>query len=142
MTKQISYETFDWVQLDKYLQFKITLKMAAELMECGTTTIKDYIKRKHGMTFTEYSDLKMSKVKVKLVQKALDMAFNGNNALMIFCLKNICGWADKNEVTSTSTFTYEQYVHEMHRNLRRKEIEHKEDIEEVEFKPSGENSED
>lgn len=97
MSKKLTIETFDWAQLDKYLQFKITLKMASELMECGETTIKNYIKQKHNMTFTEYSDLKMSKVKVKLVQKALDMAFNGSVPLMIFSLKNICGWADKLE---------------------------------------------
>ena len=99
MGKKLSIETFDWSQLDKYLQFKISLKMAAELMECGQTTIKDYIKEKHNMTFTEYSDIKMSKVKVKLVQKALDMALKNNNVTMlIFCLKNICKWADRQDV--------------------------------------------
>lgn len=99
MGKKLTIETFDWVQLDKYLQFKISLKMAAELMECGQTTIKDYIKEKHNMTFTEYSDIKMSKVKVKLVQKALDMALKNNNVTMlIFCLKNICKWSDRQDI--------------------------------------------
>lgn len=107
MTKKVSIKTFDWAQLDKYLQFKITLKMAAELMECSQTTIKDYIKDKFNMTFTEYSDLKMSRVKVKLVQKALDMAFNGNTAMMIFCLKNICNWSDRNEIEQVNIDKFE-----------------------------------
>lgn len=98
MTKEGKKDTFDWEQLDKYLQFKITLKMAGELMGCHPNTIMNHIRDKFDMTFAQYSDLKMSNVKVKLVQKALEMARNGNTTMMIFCLKNVCGWSDKNNV--------------------------------------------
>lgn len=91
----VSYESFDWDQLDKYLQFKPTLTMTAELMECGKTTIKSYIKKKHNLTYTEYADIKLTNTKLKLVQQAIKMALSGkNNVMMIFCLKNICKWTD------------------------------------------------
>lgn len=107
MKKEVSYKTFDWAQLDKYLQFKITLKMASELMECSQTTIKDYIKKKFDMTFTEYADLKMTNVKLRLIQKALDMAFKGDRTMLIFCLKNICNWADKAELEQVTIEKFE-----------------------------------
>lgn len=97
-TIKISYDTFDWDQFDKYLQFKPTLIMTSELMGVSKTTIKDYIKKKHDLSFTEYADIKLSKTKLKLVQKALSMAMSGNNNVMlIFCLKNICKWNDTPE---------------------------------------------
>jgi len=93
-----SIETFDWVQLDKYLQFKPNLKTVAELMGVHPNTIKNYIKAKHEMTYTEYADVKLSKTKHRLVEKALQMAMSGkNNVMMIFCLKNICKWSDNIE---------------------------------------------
>ena len=101
MYKTVSYESFDWEQLDKYLQFKPSLVTTAELMECSQTTIKEYIKKKHNLTYTEYANIKLSKVKLKLVQKALDMALSGkNNVMMIFCLKNICKWQESPEEES------------------------------------------
>lgn len=97
-SKRVSYKSFDWDTLNKYLQFKPSLRTVAEMMDVSPTTIKEYIKKKHGLTYTEYADIKLSKVKIKLVQKALDMAFSGkNNVMMIFCLKNICKWKDNVE---------------------------------------------
>lgn len=95
---KVTYESFDWIQLDKYLQFKPTLTTTAELMGCSKTTIKEYLKKKYSMTYTEYADVKLSKTKHRLVEKALQMAMSGkNNVMMIFCLKNICKWSDNIE---------------------------------------------
>ena len=80
------------------MQFKPNLVTAAELMECGETTLKNFIKRKFEETYTEYSNRKLSTVRIKLVQKAIQMAMSGNNNVMlIFCLKNICKWSDNVE---------------------------------------------
>jgi hypothetical protein len=94
MTQKVSYESFDWNQLSNYCQFKPSLKTAAEMMGCCETTLKSYIRRKFDESYSEFQDRKMSPVKIKLVQKALQMALGGDRVMLIFCLKNLCKWSD------------------------------------------------
>jgi hypothetical protein len=49
------------------------------------------------MTFAEYHALKMERTAVKLQQKAIELALKGNSTMMIFALKNLAGWSDRNE---------------------------------------------
>ena len=88
---------FDWHTFDKYLQYKPSLVDCSELMKCSITLINERCKEKHGLTFIEYRDKKMAHTRLSLTQKALTMALNGHPTMMIFCLKNICGW--ENEAT-------------------------------------------
>ena len=54
------------------------------------------------MNFSEYKELRSQGIALKLQQKAIKMALEGNNTTMlIFCLKNIANWSDKNEVIET-----------------------------------------
>lgn len=85
----------DWGKLDAILQFNPTLVICAELLEISIDTIERRIKDAHNCTFLEYKNRKMGLVKIKLQQKAITMALGGNTAMMIFTLKNLCGWADK-----------------------------------------------
>jgi len=43
---------------------------------------------------TEYRAKRKDAIKVTLQTKALSMAMAGNVPMLIFCLKNICGWTD------------------------------------------------
>lgn len=36
-------------------------------------------------------------MKYRLIDRAVDMAMSGNTTMMIFCLKNYCGWVEKAE---------------------------------------------
>ena len=54
------------------------------------------------MTFTDYQHKKMSGTRLKLVQKAIQMADKGNATMLIFCLKNLCKWSDKSEAEITN----------------------------------------
>lgn len=96
---------FDWSKLDAILQYKASLIDAAEIMECHVDTIEKKIKAMHGCTFSEYRDKKMSKVRLTLVQKAIGMAQNGDRTMLIFCLKNMCGWRDVQDVDLNTTTT-------------------------------------
>lgn len=87
----------DWVKLDSYLQLKASLKTCSILLECSHDTIERNIKKQYKMTFSEYAATKFEPVKLKLVQKAIGKAMDGDNTMLIFCLKNLCGWADKVE---------------------------------------------
>jgi len=88
---------FSWEKLDGLLAHKSTAMMCEELLDCPASTIKDHIRYRYGLTFTEYADKKLSVTKLKLVQKAIQMAMNGNVVMTIFCLKNINKWQDKFE---------------------------------------------
>lgn len=91
----------DWTKLDSYLQLKATKKTCSILMEVSEDTIERNIKKLHKCTFTDYADRKMEPVRLKLVQKAIQKALAGDNTMLIFCLKNLCGWADKLEHDSS-----------------------------------------
>lgn len=93
---------FSWDKLDGLLAYKSSLVVCADILECHENTIKNHIKKRFDMTFTEYAEKKLSRTKVKLVQKAIEMANSGNSTMMIFCLKNICKWNDNNSETDVS----------------------------------------
>ena len=92
---------FSWDKLDGLLAYKSSLIVCADILETTDTTIKNHIKKRYNMTFTEYAEKKLSRTKVKLVQKAIEMATSGNTTMMIFCLKNICKWNDNNNEIDT-----------------------------------------
>jgi len=43
---------------------------------------------------TEYKEKGKDNIKIALKGKAVNMALSGNVAMLIFCLKNLCGWQD------------------------------------------------
>lgn len=94
---------FSWDKLDGLLAFKANLTVCEEILGVHQNTIKNHIKARYGLTFTEYSNRKLSVTKLRLVQKAIKMAENGNATMMIFCLKNICQWQDKIENVNIDT---------------------------------------
>ena len=88
---------FSWDKLDGILTHKASLELCSHLVECPPSTIQDHILRRFGSTFTQYAEKNLSKTKIKLMNKAIEMALAGNVVMLIFCLKNICGWTDKVE---------------------------------------------
>ena len=94
---------FSWDKLDGLLAYKASLPVCEEILGVHQNTIKNHIKARHGITFTEYQDRKLSVTKMRLIQKAIKMAENGNATMMIFCLKNICQWQDKIENVNIDT---------------------------------------
>jgi hypothetical protein len=101
MTKEydLTKTPFSWDKLDGLLQYKSSLTVCSELMGCPASTIQNHIKERFGLTFTDYAEMKLSPMKFKLVQKAIQMALAGDRVMMIFSLKNICKWSDNNENT-------------------------------------------
>lgn len=102
---------FNWDKLDGLLAYKATLLVCSDILEVGKSTLKVHIKKRYGLTFTEYGELKLSRTKVKLVSKAIEMALSGNATMLIFSLKNLCKWQDKLETEvinsgNTITVTY------------------------------------
>lgn len=96
---------FDWSKLDAILQYNAELNDAAEIMQVHPDTIAKKIRKQFDLSFSEYRHKKMGKVRIKLVQKATEMAFNGNATMMIFCLKNLCKWVDRQDVEHSGEST-------------------------------------
>jgi hypothetical protein len=91
---------FSWDKLDGLLAYKASLVTCADILDTTNTTIKNHIRKRYDKTFTEYADQKLSRTRVKLVQKAIEMANSGNATMLIFCLKNINKWQDKHDDNS------------------------------------------
>lgn len=85
---------FDWSKLDAILQYKASLEDAAEIMGVEASTLAKKIVKQRHCNFSEYREKKMAKVRLTLVQKAIEMGKQGDRTMLIFCLKNLCGWAD------------------------------------------------
>ena len=60
-----------------------------------------FIPNLDDMTFGEYHALRMEGTATKLQQKAIEMALAGNSTMMIFALKNLANWSDRQEITDT-----------------------------------------
>lgn len=88
-------QPFDWDKFDSILQFGPTRQMCADIMGCSIDTIKRRVKDKHDITFEEYLSKMFAPTRLKLQQKALHMALHGDRVMLIFSLKNKCGWKDQ-----------------------------------------------
>ena len=91
----------DFSALDALLQFKVSAEFCADYLGVSRDTIYRRVKENYDMTFSQYHALKIQGTATKLQQKAIKMALEGNNTMLIFCLKNLAGWADKQETAVT-----------------------------------------
>ena len=87
--------------LDALLQFKTTKSFCADYLKVSEDTIDRRLREDKDTTFAVYHELKMGNIALKLQQKAIEMAMKGNNTMMVFCLKNLAKWSEKNEIEHT-----------------------------------------
>ena len=92
---------FDWEALDKLLQYKPSLIVCADILGVHENSIKNHIKARFSLTYTQYADKKLSATRLRLIQKGLEMALKGDRTMLIFYLKNMCGWQDRIEKVNT-----------------------------------------
>jgi len=113
---------FNWDKLDAVLQLGATKAMAAAVMDCSEDTIERRIQQEHSVGFKEYRDRKMVLTKIKLKQKAIKLALESNVTMLIFCLKNLCGWSDKTENVNQEVQSF-KFSYEDREKLREAKIE-------------------
>lgn len=89
----------DWSKLDGMLMYGATCLEVANELDCAEDTVVRHIKEKHGVNFKDYREKKMGSIRLRLRQKQIRMALDGNVALLIFLGKNLLGQSDKQETT-------------------------------------------
>lgn len=92
----------DKAKLEAMMRLKPTLEDTAAFFQCSARTIERYIHEHFNVTFVEFRTQRMVHTRHALIRKAIDKALNGDNTMLIFCLKNLCGWADKHEVAGNA----------------------------------------
>lgn len=92
----------DLKQLQALMRFKPSLEDCAAFFKCSGDTVERRIKEHtisdenpNGLTFAEFREQNMVHTRFGLVRTALKKADGGDNVMLIFCLKNLCGWKDK-----------------------------------------------
>src|SRR5687768_11361422 len=82
-------------KLKEFMRLKPTLADTAAFFECSERTIERFIKDKFEITFVEFRERNMVHTRMSIVRTAISKAQRGDNTMLIFCLKNLCGWRDK-----------------------------------------------
>lgn len=89
-------------QLEALMRLMPTAKDCAAFFKCSVDTIERRIQEfttdaenPEGLSFADFREQNMVHTRMKLVRTALKEAEEGNNVMLIFCLKNLCGWKDK-----------------------------------------------
>jgi len=88
-------KVFDWEKFDSILQFKPPKQVCSDIMEVSEDVIERRIKEKYQCTFTEYRARRMGPMKIRLAQKLIQLALNGDRGCLIFACKVFLGWSDK-----------------------------------------------
>jgi hypothetical protein len=91
----------DYAVLDALMQFKLTKAFVSDYFNISEDTLEKRIKEHSGLTYGDYGRLKQQGVALKLQQRCIELALKGDRTLMIFALKNMANWADKQETTHT-----------------------------------------
>ena len=82
-------------QLGVICRLKPTLKDCAAFFKCSEDTIERRIKEDSGLTFAEFREQNMVHTRFNLIRKAIQKAEKGDNTMLIFSLKNLSSWKDK-----------------------------------------------
>lgn len=71
----------DWVQFDKLCFLHCSLYEIAGFFECDPKTIQNAVKREHGLTFSQYWQMKSAHGKIGLRRMQYQLAEAGDSAM-------------------------------------------------------------
>lgn len=72
----------------------VTEVAVCEVLGCGKSTLQDYVKTTHGVTFQQLKAQKHEGIKLKLAGKQYELAMKGNVAMAIWLGKQ---WLNQSE---------------------------------------------
>lgn len=87
----------DEIQLRGLCRLKPTKADVAAFFGCSEDTIENRVKELGYSGFSAFREENMVHTRFSIIRKAIEKAEKGDNVMLIFCLKNLCGWADRQE---------------------------------------------
>lgn len=88
-------------QLKGLCRLKPRIEDVAAFFGCSHDTIERRVREFGYDTFASFREQNMVHTRFSLIRKAIQKAESGDNVMLIFTLKNLCGWSDKNEIEHT-----------------------------------------
>ena len=85
----------DQNELESLCRLNPTLKDCAAFFKCSEDTIENRAKEFGYESFSDLRDKNMVHTRLMLIRTAVRKAEKGDNIMLIFSLKNLCGWKDK-----------------------------------------------
>jgi AraC-like DNA-binding protein len=101
--------TLDQHKLKELMRLKPSLSDTAAIFDCSNRTIERYIDKHFEMTFTEFRERHMVHSRHRLIRMAMERA-ETSDTLLIFCLKALCGWSDRQEHSTLVQVKTETHV--------------------------------
>lgn len=89
------HKEIDEKQMRALMRLMPSLADTANFFECSERTIERYVREHFELSFSEFREQNMIHTRLNIKRKAIDKAEKGDNVMLIFCLKNLCGWRDK-----------------------------------------------
>ena len=87
----------DWNHLNTLCRYDASLNVCAQTLGMSHDSLEKQIKKEHGCTFGEYKSRQLDFTILKLKEKMISKAANGDNTCLIFSLKNLARWSDRVE---------------------------------------------
>ena len=87
----------DEQKLKALMRLKPSLKDTAAFFEVSDRTIERFIETTFKTGFMEFREQHMVHTRLNIVRKAVEKAQSGDNTMLIFCLKNLCDWRDRDD---------------------------------------------
>lgn len=102
----------DIPKLKGLLRLKPTLADTAAFFEVSERSIERFIDKNFHCTFVEFRDQNMVHTRLNLIRKAISEATKDkpNTAMLIFCLKNLCGWKDNLDPGDDDSKNNKQFI--------------------------------
>lgn len=97
----------DKQKLEMLMRLKPTLEDTAAFFDVSASHIEKFVKRHYKESFSEFRDKRMVHTRFNLIRKAIQKAESGDNVMLIFCLKNLCGWKEKQPGEEDHTVKHE-----------------------------------
>ena len=82
-------------QLTAFMRLKPSLEDCAAFFKCHKDTITNFIEREFGLGFSAFREQNSVVTRFNMIRTAIKKAEGGDNIMLIFCLKNMCGWRDR-----------------------------------------------
>jgi len=85
----------DQNQMAALCRMKPTKTDVAAFFQCSEDTVENRVKEWGYGSFSVFREENMVHTRFSIIRKAIEKAEKGDNVMLIFTLKNLCGWKDK-----------------------------------------------